>query len=1078
MEKRLTYLLLCLITGVGLVTAQTTKITGMVISADDNEPVIGASLVVKGTTTGTVTNFDGTFVLDVPENAKTLVASYVGMMQQEVAISPVMHIIMRTDAKALGEVVVTALGISREKKALGYAIQEVKSEELRKGGQLNVVNSLSGKVAGVQITSQGGQIGTSQNIVIRGNSSFGDNQPLIVVDGIPIANDNASGASVDLGSGLNDINPEDIESVSVLKGGSAALYGMRAGNGVIVITTKSGRKDRGTIVSYDADITMDRIYNLPKLQNKYGQGYYASEFDWKGSDYNTHTYQQFAEELGYSYVDGIGNGINDNADESWGPRLDIGLKLPQYNSPVIDGVRQATPWVSNPNNIKDYFEAGLSMNHTISVSTATDKVSVRASLAFRDQKGTTPNTDQKRYSMAVNTKLEVNKYIDFDLTANYTRTNSDNLPGSGYNTTNPLQSIMQWFGRQVDMKDLKNRWADKDEYGNYTHYNWIQSFHANPYWIVNKNTNSYERNRFYGKSSIWFKPFDWLKFEGRVGYDHYDSNQFSKILWDTDHPKGYFRSWDRKMNELNADVIAYFNKNFGDFTTNVILGANYRDYSFVRSGLGADELTAQGIFTVTNAKGTPYTELYHQNRRSNSVYGNFSFGYKNMAYLDISMRNDWDSTIEDSFFYPSFSASWIPTETFKSLTDSNLLNFWKVRGSWAQIGSATDPYYSNAYYSVLSGAFNGTALFYNPVTLPPNGLKPETVKTWEIGTEASLFNNRLHIDAAYYSKQTTDQIMNVNVAASTGYNSMYINAGKISNKGIELQVSGDILRNPNGLNWTATLNWAKDKSRIDKLYTDPKTGQSLTAYQIGSSWSVVNYAKVGQSWGTLVGTGYIYNEDGSILVENGVPVYEEGKDIGDVTPKWLAGFGNEFSYKGWSLGFLLDFRMGGDIYSITQAFGSQTGILDYTAAGDIREKGVVLGQNHMTDKVFKTADGKINDVAVNAEDLFYNYYTICEMSVFDGSYLKLRELHLTYTFPKRMLKKTKFIKSAYVSLVGNNLALLWVHKSNVAHVDPESTKLGGDNPESSVRGFNSGVGFESNTYPPSRSFGLKLGVTF
>ena len=776
----------------------------------------------------------------------------------------------------------------------------------------------------------------------------------------------------------------------------------------------------------------------------------------------------------------MGSGINDNADESWGPRLDIGLNLPQYNSPVIDGVRQATPWVSCPDNIKNFFQTGYSMNHTVALSASTDKTSTRASLSFRDQSGTTPNTDQKRYAMAVNTKMTFNKYIDFDLSANYIRTKSANLPGTGYNSTNALQSIMQWFGRQVDLKDLKNNWDQVDEYGKYTHYNWIQSFHANPYWTLNKNTNSYDRNRFYGKTSLYIKPTDWLKFEGRMGLDHYDSNQFSRILWNIDYPNGYFRSFDRSMTEFNADFIAYVNKNFGDWALNGLAGANYRDYQTAIMGTGADELTAEGLFTVANAHGTPYTLNDHEKRRSNSVYANASIGYKNMAYAEVSVRNDWDSTIKDAFFYPSFSGSWILTETFPGLQNGDYLNFLKLRGGWAKIGSATDPYRSNAYYSLISSSFNGTTLFYNPTILPPTNLRPESVKTWEVGVEANLFNNRLHIDAAYYNKVTSDQIMNANVATSTGYTSMYINAGKISNKGVELQVSGDIIKNPKGFNWTATLNWAKDKSRIDELYTDPVTGQSLDAYQIGSSWSVKNYAMVGKSWGTLVGTGYIYNEDGSILVEDGIPVYEAGKEIGDVTPKWLAGFSNEFSYKDWSFGFLLDFRLGGDVYSVTQAFGSQTGILKHTAEGDLRENGVVLGQNYMTDKVFKTADGKINDVAVNAEDFFYNYYTICEMSVFDGSYLKLREAHLTYNFPKSILEKTKCIKAAHVSLVGTNLALLWVHKSNIAHIDPESTSTGGDDPETTAtsRGFNSGVGFESNSYPPSRSFGLKLGVTF
>ena len=453
--RRLTFLLLCLFIGIGVATAQTMKITGNVISSEDQQPVIGAAVVVKGTTIGTVTDFEGNFSLDVPRDAKMIFISYVGLKTKEVPVASVINVVLDSDSKALDEVVVTAMGLTREKKALGYALQEVKSDELTKAGQQSLATSLSGKIAGVQITSQGGQVGASQNIVVRGNSSFGNNQPLIVVDGVPIANDNAKGATVNLGSGLNDINPEDIESISVLKGGSAALYGMRAGNGVILVTTKSGKKDKGVSISYEGDITIDRVYNLPRLQNKYGQGYYASEYDWKEAQAGGYSgdYQAFALENGYNYVDGMGSGINDNADESWGPRLDIGLNLPQYNSPVIDGVRQATPWVSSPDNIKNFFQTGYSMNHTVALSASTDKTSTRASLSFRDQGGTTPNTDQKRYAMAVNTKMTFNKYIDFDLSANYIRTKSANLPGTGYNSTNALQSIMQWFGRAI--KDYK-----------------------------------------------------------------------------------------------------------------------------------------------------------------------------------------------------------------------------------------------------------------------------------------------------------------------------------------------------------------------------------------------------------------------------------------------------------------------------------------------------------------------------------------------------------------------------------------------------------------------------------------------
>lgn len=1070
MKERMLMLLASFFISWSLAMAQTVTVTGVVTSADDSEPVIGASVLVKGTNTGTITGIMGDFTIpNVPSSATTLIISYVGMVSQEVTIQPgTLQVVLKSDAKTLDEVVVTAMGISREKKALGYALQEVKSDEITQAGQLNVANSLSGKVAGIQITSQGGQVGASQNIVIRGNSSFGDNSPLIVVDGVPIQNDNGTGSAVNLGSGLNDINPEDIASISVLKGGSAALYGMRAGNGVILITTKSGKKDKGIQVSYDGSFTVDQIYNLPKLQNKYGQGYYGSEFDWKASGYSeTMSYQDFAVQHGYSYYDGAGNGVNDNADESWGPRLDIGLMIPQYNSPVVDGVRQATPWVSQPDNIKDFFNIGYSQNHVISLAATTEKSSTRVSLGFRDQKGTTPNTDQKRYSAAVNTRMDVNKYLEFNLAANFIRTKSNNLPGTGYDQRNVLQSLLQWHGRQIDMDDLKQNYDQKDEFGNYTHYNWQQAYTVNPYWVLNHNLNKYVRDRFYGKTSIFIKPTDWLKFEGRLGFDHYDSNQLSNVEWSIDYPDGYFRDYDRRATETNADFIAYLTKQFGDFNVNALAGANYRDYTYEIKTLGADELTVPGVYTVANAKGNAYTSENHNTRRSNSVYANLSLGWKNQLYADISVRNDWDSTIKDAFFYPSFSGSWIVTETLPMLTNGKWLNFLKLRGGWAKIGNATDPYVSNAYYSVLSAPFDGTTLYYNPTTYPAQNLRPEMVKTWEIGLEANFLDNRIHFDGAYYQKTTTDQIMQANLSTATGYNAMYINAGKISNKGVEIQLSADIFRNPKGFSWTTTFNWSKDKSRIDELYSDPVTGQKLDAYEIGSSWSCNNYAMVGKSWGTLVGTGYVYNEDGSILVENGMPKYETGKEIGNVTPDWLAGWSNEFTYKDWSFGFLLDFRKGGDVYSISQAFGSQTGIYDYTAAGDIRENGVIAGKNVLTDKVFKTADGKINDVAVNAEDFFANFYTICQMSVFDGSYLKLREAHLSYTFPKSLLKNS-FIKSAKISLVGTNLALLWVHSSNLTHLDPESTTGSG----------NGDVGFESNAYPPSRSFGLKVGLTF
>jgi outer membrane receptor protein involved in Fe transport len=657
---------------------------------------------------------------------------------------------------------------------------------------------------------------------------------------------------------------------------------------------------------------------------------------------------------------------------------------------------------------------------------------------------------------------------------NYVHTTSDNLPGTQYNTTNPMQSMLQWFGRQVDMSDLKANYDQKDESGNYTHYNWIGVFHANPYWVMYHNTTNYARDRFYGKSSLWYKPTEWLKFEGRLGIDNISSHQLSTILWDTDYPDGYFRDYNRGTTEMNADLIAYFNKSFGNLNVNAIAGANYRDYKYFINGMGGDQLTVPGVYTVTNVVGSVVTSENHEWRRSNSVYANLSLGWNNQLYIDASARNDWDSTIDDDFFYPSVSVSWLPTTTFSFLQDSDVLNFLKLRASWAKIGSATSPYYNGSYYTAESSGMKGVGLFRMPSTYPPLGLRPEMIKTWEVGVEANFFDSRLRLDAAYYHKNTSDQIMQVNVSRATGYSSMLLNAGEIENKGVEIQLAADILRNPQGFSWTTSLNWAKDRSKILELYKDPQTGQELQAYQLGSSWSVTNLAIPGKSWGTLRGYGYVYNDNGDIIVKDGIPLRKASQDIGDVTPDWIGGWNNEFSYKNISLGFLLDFRKGGDIHSVSQMFGTMTGIYDFTAKGDIRENGMVIGKDILTDKKFVNeivnADGTKsytpNETVVNAYDIFSWFYYCREMSIIDGSYIKLREAHLTYNLPKSILGK--YISKASVSLVGSNLALLWVDKSNLLRLDPESI-IGSDN---------SSVGFEQNTYPQSRSIGLKLNLTF
>ena len=1073
-------LMVCVASSIGLATAQTKKVTGQVISAEDNQPVIGAAIVVKGTTIGTITDFDGKFSLDVPNDAKSVMVSYVGLKGREIPITAVMNIKLESDSHAFDEVVVTAMGISREKKSLGYAIQEVGSEELTKAGQINVTGALSGKVAGVQVNQFGGSVGASSRISVRGNSSLAaDQQPLIVLDGVPIANDTQRSGDntyngVDYGSGLNDINPEDIESMTVLKGGSAALYGMRAGNGVILITTKSGKKGSGVKVSYDGNFTIDRISTVPKLQNSYGQGNNGDEWHWKQNAPDL-SYQEYAEQYGFNWVDGT-NGINDFYDESWGPRLDAGLNLVQYDS---NG--QKVPWVSRPNNIKDFFQTGYSMNHTISLSANSEKSTTRASISYRDQKGTVPNTDQKRYSAQLNSFFKLNNYISYDMSASYTRTQSDNLVAQGYGGNNPINSLFAWSGRQINMKTLKENWDQKDANGNYTYYNWNTNYHMNPYFNVNENTNSYQRDRIFGKTSLYYQPFEFLKFEGRAGVDYYNSQSFERHYIDrSDWTKGGFTQINTKNTELNLDFIASFNKTFGDFNITAMAGANYRDLSWEDARIGATALTIPGVYTIANKDGAAYNLMDHSHRRSNSVYGNASIGWRNQLYVDLSARNDWDSTIKDAFFYPSASASWIVTESFPALKgDGSYLSFWKLRAGWAEIGGATSPYRNRAYYYAATDAFNGVAQIYKSTVYPNPDLKPESIKTWELGTEFGFLHDRLHFDLAYYHKTTTDQILNVRIPYSSGYSSLLINAGKIENKGIELQVRGDILESKDGLNWSSTLNFSKDRSKVVELYPD------LKEYGMGWTWGIATQAIKGEKWGELVGPGFdrvdeadvknglaTADQIGAVKVNsNGLLRSKSAQRIGNVTPDFMMNWRHDFNIKNWGFGFLLDLRIGGDIWSQTMAHSYTAGVANVTAENGIRERDIVGGVDVLKNErvVMQDASGKWVTNTIKTDAYSWFKADVSEYYVFDGSYLKLREAYISYNFPKELIAKTRYISNASVSLIGTNLWLMWVHSSNTMRLDPETGGVSSDS---------RGIGFEQAAVPSSRSFGLKLNLTF
>ncbi len=1083
--KRVLFFVLCLFAGINMALSQNRTITGIVVSAEDNEPIIGASVVVEGTTVGSITDMNGAFTLEVPSTGKMLTVSYVGMKSQTVAIRNGLRISLESDSKILDEVVVTALGLTREKKSLGYSLQEVGSEELTKVGQLSVTSALSGKLAGVQINQFGGTVGASSRISIRGNSSLqNDQQPLIVVDGVPISNDTQrtgddTYTGVDYGSGINDINPEDIENITVLKGASAALYGMRAGNGVILITTKSGKNAQdGLKVSYDGSITFDRVANIPKLQNKYGQGWAGDEYHWQ-LYHPEMSYQEYAENYCFEYVDGA-NGLYDYMDESWGPRLDAGLQLIQYDS---NG--QKAPWVSHPNNIKDFFQTGISHSHTVSVSANSERFSTRASLSYRGQTGTVPNTDQSRYSGMINTTMKVNSTVTLDMNANYTRTQSDNIVGQGYGGNNPINGLINWSGRQINMKTLKANWDQKDADGNYTFYNWNTAYALNPYFNVYENTNSYQRDRFFGKASLYYQPFEFLKFEGRAGLDYYNAQSFERHYYDSsDYPNGGFQQYDEKNTELNLDFIASFNKTFGDWNITAMAGANYRDLSWQSSTLGADELTVPGVYTIGNVNGVPSTDMDHSHIRSNSVYANLSVGWKNQLYLDASARNDWSSTITDSFFYPSVSLSWIATESIPYFRDhKDVLSFLKLRGGWTEIGNATTAYRNRAYYYLYSdGAFNGTTQIYKSTTYPNPDLKPESIKSWEVGAEIGFVRDRIHLDLTYYKKNTTNEILSVSLPYSSGYGSKLLNAGKIENKGIEIQLKADILQSRKGLNWSSTLNFSKDNSKIVELY--PEMG--LNTYTIGWTWGVSTMAVAGEKWGDLVGTAHsrvteadvkagtaTKDQIGAIKVNSAGSISTVGSTtMGNVTPDFLMNWRHDFSIKNFGFGFLLDLRVGGDIWSQSMNHSYVAGTSYVTAKGDIRERTIVAGVDVDKDKKFVMQDANgnwvTNTIATDAQSYYENNASM-EEYIFDGSFLKLREAYISYTFPKKMMAKTKYISGATLSLTGTNLGLLWVSKSNTMRIDPETGGVSSDS---------RGVGFEQSAVPSSRSFGFKVNLQF
>lgn len=1020
--------------------AQDLSIKGKVQSADGYLP--GASILIKGTSRGSTTDANGDFTLNTPANA-TLVVSFIGYKTVEIPVGSktVLDIMLESDATQFNEIVVTALGIAREKKALGYAVQEVSGKTLTQARETNLVNSLSGRLAGVQVTNSNGAPGSSSRMIIRGASSIGsNNQPLFVVDGVPVDNSNfGSGTGIDYGNAAASINPDDVESINVLKGPSAAaLYGSRGANGVVLITTKSGKGTKGIGVSFNSNTAFESPFRLPKWQNEYGQG---------------------AKGL-FSYVDGAGGGVNDGVDESWGPKLD-GRLLPQFDSPIAaDGTRTPTPWIAHPDNVDKFYETGRTLTNNVAVTGANDKGDFRLSFTDLDQTGILPNTNYKRRTVSLNAGWNLTKKLSIRATGNYVNDGSDNRNNFG------LYFI--WFGRQVDMDKLKNYHKP----GSIYQYNWNDNYWTNPYYLLNESTRANERDRLYGNLSATYKFTDWLSLTARTGTDFYEDRRKTKTaarqakigasaLYDAYNEEQIF------VRESNSDFLLNATHKFGEFDITANIGGNHRSNYAQRNYMGATELAIPRVYNMGNSRQRPVTENSFIRKTVNSLYAAANLGFRNYLFVDLTARNDWSSSLPSdnrSYFYPSAAVSAIITDIFD--IKSAILSFAKLRAGWARVGNDTDPYRLASTYKYENPWGSTPSLSENNALLNAN-LKPELTSSYEIGTDIRLWQNRIGLDITYYKKVSSNQILDVNISNATGYLSKLLNAGKIENQGIEIQLTASPVKTE-AFEWEVGLNWARNKNKVVSL------ANNLTTYQLNTSYNPLTQttstnsfrglsveARVGQPYGTFFGKGFQRAPDGQIVYDaQGYPVLDPvSRVLGNFTPDWIGGFSNTFRYKNLSLSTLIDVKHGGDIFSQSINIGRYTGVLEETTLG--REDGII-GQGVVNIGTTAAPEYVPNEKRISSEEYHHKYYLLTnnENTIFDASYVKLREVKLTYMLPGQVFKKLPF-RDIAISVVGRNLALL---KSNLPHIDPETSYYNDGNLQ----------GIENGQIPTTRTVGFNI----
>ncbi|MXV16091.1 SusC/RagA family TonB-linked outer membrane protein [Hufsiella ginkgonis] len=1040
-QKLLTLFFLSLLT-VGYAFAQNRTITGTVIGKDDGLPLPGVSVRLKGTTTGVQTNADGKYQLALPAGNGTLTFTYIGYATQEIAAGAdnVINVSLVPDSKLLGEVVVTALGVQRAKRALTYSVQSVDPAEVVQSRETNIVNALSGKVAGVSINNSGGQAGSSSRIVIRGNTSLtGNNEPLFVIDGIPVDNSTnraigeATESALFNGYGSNrgiDIDPANIENVTVLKGASAtAIYGSRGAFGVVLITTKKGEKSSGKFpkISFSSSYAAD---------NAYTTGYQTS---YLGGSLGLYKNGLPASAGGYS--EAAGGATQSTA--SWGPHKD------SVSAAVIAAVGR--PTVLDPR--KSFYQTGSVYNNSISLSGGNDKTTYILGYSNVNQEGIVKNNDFKRNSVTASFSSQLTEAFTTSTSVNYINSANKRMPEG--NTKRSFLYSLNFAPINFDSKDAYEKFGNLS-WSTATGFN-------NPYWLVNNILMPSSVDRLIASNESSVKILPWLKLTNRIGVDTYTDEQREQVNIGTiSIPNGRMYESLIKRAQFNNDLILTADKKISpDITFSGLIGNNINSRNYARRTIRGLNLSIPNFYDITNAETTESLQA-DSKRRLVGVYSSVTFDYKNYLFLSATARNDWSSTLptgDNSYFYPSVSAGFVFTDLL-GMSGNKYLPYGKVRLSYAQAGNDASEYLTNQTFTQanpgdgrrgnIAFPYNGVNGFQTSDLLANNRLKPEIVTEIEVGTDLRFLNNRLGVDFSYYDKTSESQILQQEISAASGYAVRTANAGEISNKGIELIMTGSPVKTKD-FSWNLAVNFGRNKYKLKSI------AEGVDNIFLGGFSSPQIRADKNYGYGVIWGQGFKHNAEGKLLIDDdGLPVLaDELGPIGNATPKWNAGFRSSMSYKGLTLSGLLDVRKGGDIMNFDLYYSTFYGTSAVTANRNTM---------YTYDGVNETT-GKQNDVKIKRDQAYYqNWYSSIDQNfVEDGSFIKLREVTLSYTLGKKILAKSTF-DAVNFSVTGRNL---WT-KSDFSFGDPEGALLGNTN----------GQGFYNAVTPGTRGVTFGLNVKF